>query len=147
MKRILLCTDGEEQTERAERRALDLARRYDALLVGLYVVNPFPGKFTDEVYAVNRQESRDHPDRALREEGGKALMALTHACDADGVRFEPKMRYGDPEEEILKEIEEGNYDILILGARLLKGWRRRTGSSNLPRKMLMNAPIPILFVR
>jgi len=147
MKRILLCTDGGEQTDRAELRALELARKYDALLVGLYVVDSLLDNFTNDIVEMNYMDSRDHLERALREEGGKALIALTHICEADGVRFEPKMRYGDPEEEILKEIEEGHYDIFILGARLLKGWRRRMESSNLPAKMLMNAPIPVLFVR
>jgi len=147
MKRILLCTDGEEQTARAERTALDLALQNGALLVGLYVVDPFLKKFTHEIYAINRDACRDHLDRLLREQGEKALEALANKAEAEGIRFESRMRYGSPEEEILKEIDEQSYDLLVMGSKLLKGWRQRMESVNLPRRVFMNAPISLLFVR
>jgi nucleotide-binding universal stress UspA family protein len=147
VKRILLCTDGEEQTRRAEDMAFTLARQFNALLIGLYVVDPFLKKFTNEIYAVNRDECRDHLDRQLREQGESALKVLEERSKSEGVGFEWKLRYGSPEEEILKEIDEGSYDILIMGARLLKGWRQRMESVNLPKKVFSSAPIPVLFVR
>ncbi len=147
MKRILLCTDGEEHTRKAEDMALSLAGCYGALLVGLYVVDPFLKKFTDEIYAVNREECRGHLDRQLREEGERALSALRERSEAEGVNFNSKMRYGPPEKEILKEIAEEAYDIVIMGSKLLKGWRQRWESVNLPKKIFASAPIPVLFVR
>ncbi|MFP5213223.1 MAG: universal stress protein [Acidobacteriota bacterium] len=147
MKKVLLCTDGEEQTRGAEEMALDLAERFGAVLVGLYVVDPFLKKFTNEIYAVNRDECRAHLDRQLREQGETALAAMIERSKTRGVRFESKIRCGEPEKEILGEIEEGGYDILIMGAKLLKGWRQRMESVNLPRKVFASAPIPVLFVR
>jgi len=127
--------------------AFSLASKYNAVLVGLYVVDPFLKKFTNEIYAVNRDACREHLDRKLLEEGEKALGGLAERSRAEGALFEAKIRYGSPEEEILKEIDEGAYDILIMGARLLKGWRQRLESVNLPKKMFSDAPIPVLFVR
>ena len=147
MKRILFCTDGEEHTAKAEEMAFSLARKYNAVLAGLYVVDSFLKKFTNEIYAVNREECRLHLDRQLLGEGERALGALAERGRAEEVLFEAKIRYGSPEEEILKEIDEGAYDILIMGARLLKGWRQRMESVNLPKKMFSQAPIPVLFVR
>lgn len=147
MKKILLCTDGEEHTRKAEKMALSLARQYGATLIGLYVVDPFLKKFTNEIYAVNRDECRDHLDRMLREQGEGAMNSLIERSRSEGVEFRSKIRYGSPEEEILQEAAEGSYDILIMGSKLLKGWRQRMESVNLPRKIFAAAPIPVLFAR
>ena len=147
MQTILLCTDGEEHTRKAEDLALSLAKKFQAQLVGLFVVDPFLQKFTHEIYAVGREACRNHIERALREQGGKALEALGEKCRAGGVKFEAKIRCGPPEEEILAEVAEGGYDLLIMGSRLLKTWRERWESVNLPQKIFSQAPIPLLFVR
>jgi hypothetical protein len=60
LERMLLCTDGEEHTRKAEDYAFHLAKGVGADLVGLYDVDPFLKKFTNEIYAVNRDECRDH---------------------------------------------------------------------------------------
>jgi nucleotide-binding universal stress UspA family protein len=104
---LLLCTDGEEYTRKAEDLALRLAGQLQARLVGLYVVDPFLQKYTHEIYAVGREACREHIDQALREQGGKALEALRERSKAAGVKFEAKIRCGPPEEEILAEIKEG----------------------------------------
>jgi nucleotide-binding universal stress UspA family protein len=147
VKRILLCTDGEEQTRKAEEYAFMLAEQSGALIVGLYVVDPFLKKFTDEIYAVNRDECRDHLDKSLLDQGRLALESLSTRSKVIGVSFNSKIRYGDPAEEILKELAEGDYDILIMGAKLLKGWKQRFESVNLPKKIFKEAPLPVLFVR
>lgn len=147
MQRILLCTDGEEHTRAAEDLALQLAKQFRATLVGLYVLDPFLKKFTHEIYAVNREACREYLDRALTEEGNRALEALRARSAAAGVAFEAKRRCGPPEEEILQEVQEGAYDLLVMGARLLKTWRERWESVNLPQKIFLKAPIPMLFVR
>ena len=147
VRTLLLCTDGEKHTKNAEDLALRLARQFQARLVGLYVVDPFLQKFTHEIYAVGREACREHLDRALREEGGKALEALKERCREAGVDFAAKFRCGPPDEEILAEIGEGSYDMVVMGARLLKGWRERWESVNLPQKIFSQSPIPMLFVR
>jgi nucleotide-binding universal stress UspA family protein len=147
MQNLLLCTDGEESTRKAEDLAFRLAGQFRAHLVGLFVVDPFLQKFTSEIYAVGREACREHIDRALREQGGKALEILRERSQAEGLKFEAKIRCGPPEEEILAEIREGRYDLLIMGAKLLKTWRERWESVNLPQKIFSQSPIPMLFVR
>lgn len=147
IKTILLCTDGEEHTRKAEDYAFHLARSLDADVVGLYVVDPFLKKFTNEIYAVNRDACREHLDRQLLEQGRQALDALTQRAARESIRFSSRVRHGPPEEEILKEIEEGSYGLVIMGAKLLKGWKQRFESENLPRKIFAASPAPVLFVR
>jgi nucleotide-binding universal stress UspA family protein len=57
------------------------------------------------------------------------------------------VRYGPPEEEIIKEISENSYDLLILGAKPLNTIKERIRSFNLPAKIFKNIQIPAIFVR
>lgn len=147
MQKILICTDGEDHTQAAENMALLMAKQFQATLVGLYVIDPFLKKFTHEIYAVNREACRDHLDRLLHQEGSQALKALQEKCAGEEVAFQGKMRHGPPEDEILLEVQEQDYDLLIMGAKLLKTWRERWESVNLPKKIFLQVPIPMLFVR
>lgn len=146
-KKILVCTDGEEHTARAEEYAITLAEQFGAEIVCLFIVNPFLKRYTNEIYAVSRNECREHLDRALQKEGEDALKKFTGKTDAKGITPAIIMRYGDPEQEILDEIEKGGYDLIIMGAKLLKGWKEQFESFNLPEKIFKKSPISMLFVR
>ncbi|MFH0824591.1 MAG: universal stress protein [Pseudomonadota bacterium] len=147
MERILVCTDGEEHTVKAEKQAVELAERFGATVTGLYVQSTFLTKFTHEIYAVNRNECRRHLDDALRTEGLAALEALGGRCSERGVPYESKIREGDIAEEIVQEASEGAYDLLVMGAKLLDTWRDRLESFNVPQAVFRQAPLPMLFVR
>lgn len=147
MERILVCTDGEEHTVKAEEHAVALAVRFGASLTGLYVQSNFLTKFTHEIYAVNRNECRRHLDDALRNEGLAAIDALGRRCRESGVAYEPKIREGDIAEEIISEASQGAYDLLVMGARLLGSWRERIESFNVAQDVFRRAPLPMLFVR
>lgn len=148
LHKILLCTDGDEQAVKAEDFALSIAKSTGALICSLYVVNPFLKKFADEIYAVGRDEYRDYIDRTLHDEGNKVLKEFQEkaACNQE-VKVIPKMRYGSPEEEILQEMEEGSYDLVVIGSKLLCSWRERFESYNLPEKVFKKTQRPVVFVR
>lgn len=147
MQRILICTDGEEHSLKAEEHAITLGERFGASVMGLYVQSPFLKKFTHEIYAVNRNECRQHLDDALRREGLLALEALGRRCAERGVTYNSSIREGDIVEEIVSEASTGRYDLLIMGAKLLGTWRERLESVNIPLAVFKLAPIPMLFVR
>jgi nucleotide-binding universal stress UspA family protein len=147
MKLILVCTDGEEHTVKAEEHAMVLAKQFGARLTGLYVQSPFLKKFTHEIYAVNRNECARHLDEALHNEGVLALECLGQRCAENGVSYDSQMREGDIVEEIIDEASHGGYDLLIMGAKLLDTWRSRLESVNVPLAVFKRSPIPMLFVR
>lgn len=144
---ILVCTDGEEHTSKAEEYALTLAKKFNATLAGLYVIDPFLKKFTNEIYAINRDECREHLDQSLKNEGEAALRNLSRKAESVGISTLTKMRYGDPEEEILNEMKDIKYDIVVMGGKLLKGWKERFESFNLSERVSKKSPLPILIVR
>ena len=145
--KILLCTDGDEQAVKAEDFAVGIAKSTGALICSLYVINPFLKKFADEIYAVGRDEYRDYIDRTLHDEGNKVLKEFQEKACNQEVKVILKMRYGSPEEEILQEMEEGSYDLVVIGSKLLCSWWERFESYNLPEKVFRKTQRPVVFVR
>ena len=147
IRKILLCTDGEGPAIKAEDLAVGIAKGVGAFICSLYVVDPFLKKFADEIYAVGRDEFRDYIDRTLNDEGNKVLKEFQKKAFDQQVEVISKMRYGSPEKEILQEMEEGDYDLVVIGSKMLATWRGRLESSNLPEKLFKNSQKSVVFVR
>lgn len=147
MKNIILCIDGEEGTKKAIRYAIEITRASNGMLTVLHVMNPYLKKFADEIYAVGRNEYRDHIDMSLRKEAEDIINGFKAAADLSGVSYNVIVRYGPPEEEISKEVSENAYDLLILGAQQSNTFKAKMRSFNLPRKIFNDLKIPTLFVK
>lgn len=147
MKRILICTDGEEHTVKAEEHAVVLGTCLPAHVTALYVQSNFLHKFVHEIYAVGRNECRAHIDSSLHREGLEALETFGRRCASRGVSFELRVRYGDIADEIIRESSEGQHDLVIMGSKLLTTLRRRLESVNVAMEVFKKTPIPALFVR
>ncbi|MDP3031030.1 MAG: hypothetical protein Q8N33_03040, partial [Rhodocyclaceae bacterium] len=70
------CADREEVSDgllHAKDRSPEVARVHKSALDALYVIDPYPKKFTDEIYAINRDECRTHLDRSLAADGAAVV--------------------------------------------------------------------------
>jgi nucleotide-binding universal stress UspA family protein len=146
IKKIIVCIDGEKSTEKAVQYALGLTMAFKGKLTALHVINPYLKKFADEIYAVGRNEYRDHIDRELTKEAEKIVNGFKAFADPLGLSYNVVVRYGPPEEEIINEISENSYDLLILGAKQADTFNAKMRSFQLPRKIFNNLKIPTLFV-
>jgi nucleotide-binding universal stress UspA family protein len=133
IKKIILCVDGETWTEKAVSYA--------------HVINPYLKKFADEIYAVGRNEYLKYIEKELSKEAEEVMNGFRAIADSSGLAYDVKVRYGVPEEEIVKEVSENSYDLLILGARQHNTLYARMRSFNLPGKIFENLQIPTLFVQ
>jgi nucleotide-binding universal stress UspA family protein len=147
IKNIILCIDGEQWTERAINYALEITRAFNGRLTALHVINPYLKKFADEIYAVGRIEYKNHIEKELGKEAENIIAGLKAIVEPTGLSYNVILRYGPPEEEIIKEISENSYDLLILGAKPLDTLKEKLGSFNLPKKIFKNMHIPTLFIR
>jgi nucleotide-binding universal stress UspA family protein len=145
--RILILTDGESHTAKAEEYALMLAVALPAELVALYVVEQHLKKFTHEIYAVNRNECRAHLDSALAAEGDAGLAQFAEKARGAGITIKTKILYGEPEKVVTDVVVVDGYDIVILGAKHLEGWWQRFESCNLPGRVFKSVNCPLLFVK
>jgi nucleotide-binding universal stress UspA family protein len=146
IKKIIVCIDGEKSTEKAVQYALGLTMAFKGKLTALHVINPYLKKFADEIYAVGRNEYRDHIDRELTKESEEIINGFKAMADPFGLSYNVVVRYGPPEEEIANEIMENSYDLLILGAKQADTFNAKIRSFQLPRKIFKNLKIPTLFV-
>jgi nucleotide-binding universal stress UspA family protein len=147
ISRILLCVDGEPHTEAAVLLALDLAKAHGTQLDGLYVVDPFLKKFTNEIYAVSRDECREHLDRSLAAEGEAALDRLCEHAVRAGVRVGRLLQYGPPEEVIPQLAAAGGYDLVVLGGKRFASRYERWTSRDLPARLDGRLAVPVLLAR
>lgn len=145
--RLLLCVDGEPHTEAACTQALDLARTHGAALDAVYVVDPYLKKFTNEIYAANRDACREHLDRSLAAEGEAALDAFCSRAAASGVEAGRLLQYGEPEEIIPQLAATGDYDLVLLGGKRFSGRYERWTSRDLPGRLDGKFSIPVLLCR
>lgn len=147
IKNILLCLDGEPHTAKAQTEALALAGPLGAKVHGLYVVDPYLKKFTNEIHAVNRNECRVHLDRAMETEGQAALAEFAARVRMLGVVFETRILHGDPADTIAALALQEDFDLVITGGKVLRGWRRRFASRKLPERLNRLMASPLLIVR
>ncbi len=141
---IVVALDGEGHTVRALTHAIDLARRDQATLVGLHVVDPYLKQFHNEIYAVGRQEYLDYVDRCLETIADGTIRDFQEVCRKEDVRGEPRVRHGDPIEEIVAASDGA--DLLVIGGKRLQGFSRWR-SRNLPEKLPALVKVPLLIIR
>lgn len=125
-ERLLLPTDMSPGVDRAIDHAIDAAKRYDAELHVLYVVDAdtyssYPGD--EYVHEFEGLES------ALERAGEDAVEDIAQRASDAGVTTTHVIRNGVPHREILKYMDEADIDQTILGSKNRSGeYRRLLGS-------------------
>ncbi|WP_135820561.1 universal stress protein [Halostella litorea] len=133
---VVIATDGSESVERAVDVALDLARRFDATVHALYVV--------DESDVDSSPESiRDDLRAALQETGEEALTTVEGRADRE---VEPVVREGRPAVEICEYARENDVDLVATGTRGRHGENRFLIGS-VAEHVVRSCPVPVLTVR
>lgn len=124
--RLLLPTDMSPGVDRAIRHAIDAAKRYNAELHVLYVVD-------SEAYSAYPGDEYVHEfeglETALEQSGQDAIEAITDRAASDGVETQSVIRHGVPHAEILQYMDEANIGLTVVGSKNRPGeYRRLLGS-------------------
>lgn len=147
LRRILLCITGEAPAGKAEDLAIQIAKGSPAELCAVFIVNPILNKFAHEIYAVGRDEYRRYMDKATRDEGAEALTKFERKARGQQVEVTSKIRCGSPEEEILREIDEGDYDLAVMMAGPPQDRRSPFRPHTFSETVFKKATTSIVFVR
>jgi universal stress protein A len=144
IRKILVATDFSGSAREALFFAVELAQRFQASLAVLHVYQapslPIPTYPTPPPSMVAElAKLLDEIDRALaalrseiRERGGPEVATLTAE--------------GTPVREILQELRDGEYDLLVVGTHGRTGFRHALLGS-VAEKVVRSAPCPVLTVR
>jgi len=138
---VVVATDGSESVSRAVDCTLDLARRFDATVHALYVIDesradPLPEPIHDDVRS------------ALGERGTDAIDAIVEAnADTDDpVELETAVRVGRPDEQIVGYVRDIDADCLAMGTRGRSGDHSFLLGS-VAERVVRTCPVPVLTVR
>jgi nucleotide-binding universal stress UspA family protein len=107
---ILVCVDGSPSSRRALDYGIDLARAGNAKLTLIAVAPPVSSYVT--LGGVSTEAMRLELDR-----WAEGLLANADALVPEDVSAHSVQRAGSAGPEIVKELERGGYDLIILGSR------------------------------
>lgn len=137
---ILVPTDGSAGSELAVEHALDLARRYDASVHFVYVVD------TDVVNHYAGIDAIEGVEGALEAQGADALDAAAERADTGGLVAEQHVVEGAPHEAILDAITMVGADLVVMGTERKSGeYRRLLGS--VTERVVRMADVPVHVVK
>ncbi len=135
-KKILVPTDGSEQSKKAVEHAAQLAKILNAEITLLYVIN-IP--YIKQITLVGESAAEE-----LREKGEKILKDAENILKEHGVSYEKKIVEGDPATVIVELGKE--HDTIIMGShghsaitKLLLG--------SVAEKVVRTATVPVTIVK
>jgi nucleotide-binding universal stress UspA family protein len=135
--KVLVPTDGSEQSMKAVQRALELAEKQGAQIT-LMAVAYFTGDF-DEM-PPNIREKLEAEARAI-------LQKAKAVFDQKNVKAETVLESGlVPANNILRQAEEGKFDRIIMGSTGITGFTRTLMGST-AGKVVANAPCSVSIIR
>ncbi len=145
-KKILLCSDGSEDSLKAAQAAGEIARMFDSQIVVLHVFNPavlsspnIDGPGGPFLSAVNFDDFADEIHLAVEKSTGEVL-------EKAGVPFTFRRELGHPVDRITALSKDEKADLVVIGSRGLSEWRSFLLGS-VSSGVLHHVLCPVLVVR
>jgi nucleotide-binding universal stress UspA family protein len=118
-KKILLPTDGSEESKKAVSRGLELAKALGSDVVGVYVID------TSSFVSLPETFMWENVRGLLEEEGKKAIASMERAAKKHKLKLSSEIREGRPSKEILNSAAEKKADLIVMGtAAALPHWNK-----------------------
>lgn len=148
-KKILVADDGKDESGRALIYAISLSNSTDAELLILRILEDVD-KFDDVTVEGSHESSKMDNQNFHRHIKGDVIDAMEEKikkCEEAGCKnkISYKFRAGKADDEIVKEIKENNFDLLILTTSHIDSWIRSLFSD--ARKIISNINIPVLIIQ
>jgi nucleotide-binding universal stress UspA family protein len=144
IERILCPTDFSEFSERALRRAVALARWFEATVTVLHVIQPLPWVASAATDAASIMVPEDLL-RRVRDALAKGLEDFVTPFRADAVPIEALLHEGDASSEIQVVAEALHADLVVIGTHG-RGRFDHLLLGSVTEKVLRRLPCPVLAV-
>jgi nucleotide-binding universal stress UspA family protein len=139
---ILFANDFSENSEHAFDYALTLAKKFEARLVIIHVINEpvdLRGFYVPHI-------SFENLEKEIAESAEKMMEKFCRTKIRDFSKFETLVISGIPYEEIIKKASEINAGLIVLGTHGRKGLDHILFGSTAER-VVRNAPCPVMSIR
>jgi nucleotide-binding universal stress UspA family protein len=121
LERILLVICGESEDNGAADWALRLAQRSNAIVTAVAVMPPVPVMYR----GLSRMEQGVAELLATDTPLGRQMHQVARRlaeCQVDSIL---RLRQGAPDQEICREVVEGDYDLIVMATRPCRWWLRQ----------------------
>ena len=120
-RKILVPLDGSEHSLKALEEAAQLAKIFSGkiTLISVYSVQPIMigGQSASGYGAILTGAEVSRMIEAAQKSGNKILQDAEQKISATGVQVEKKLVEGHTVQEIVRAANEGNFDLIVIGAR------------------------------
>jgi nucleotide-binding universal stress UspA family protein len=142
INRILICSGGKRYIDDAVLLTRTIAAGLNASVTLLHVTSEPPG------ILAHLPRMKQDAEFLLRSQSELAqnLRREKETLEAMGVRTEAKLRHGSVLEQVLREIREGNYDLVVTGSALSRSFRTYV-LGDITREILNRATCAVLVAR
>ena len=142
--RILILDDGTNEPNNVLKYAVSLSKSTGAELLILRVV-----KDIDKIKRISVEgssKSNKNTKQGVRGDIVYEMEEMIKSCKEAGFEhnISYKFRVGDPIEEIVSEVKDGYYDLLILRSAHIDSWMKSIFSN--ARKIISSINVPVLIV-
>ena len=136
---VLIPTDGSEGTDTVLTHGLEFAKRYDATVHGLYVVDrrQYLGA-EDDVQADIAED--------LRTEGEHAVAVLAERAAETGVDAETAVIEGFPDKDVVQYVRDHDVDVIVMGTHGRTGRDKLARLGSVTERVVKNAPVPVFVI-
>jgi len=145
-KRILVPTDGSTLSRNAAKKAIQLAKEQNAMVVGIHVVPPYEPRVHDDYVSPDFITPRQYAEITKRRVA-KCLDYMKKAAEQAGVAY--KGTYAQsayPHMEIVKAAQRHGCDLIFMASHGRRGLSRLLLGSE-TTKVLAHSRIPVLVHR
>ena len=151
VSKILIADDGKDESNRVLNYVVSLSRSSGAELLILRILEDMEKMGKVSVQGSN-EGNMNNKDMKREVKGGimDEMEKKINRCKEAGCenKISYKFRVGDAKEEVINEVKEGNYDLIVLRSSRSShkdSWMRSFFSD--ARKIISNINIPVLIVQ
>ena len=143
MTELLVCVDGSKKSKQVVDYSIDLAKKLSATIVLTYVASD---EGVPEGYS--EYSSIENVDLASYYEaiGEAVLKKSKEELEASGIPFKTLLDLGNPATRIIDLAKARNTDMIVIGMQGLHGFNRIRSLGSVSRRILENAPCPVVVV-
>lgn len=142
LKRVLICSGGQKYIDKAVEFAGRLAGAARASVTLFHVLNE-PTALAD----LSRIEEDVNILLHSSSDLGENLRREKEVLERMGVDSEVRLRHGMVISEVFKEVNRGDYDLVVTGSSPVGGTLRTYIMGNITREIVNRAECPVLVVR
>lgn len=139
MQKILVAHDGSKSSDKALKKAVELAINFNASLTVLAVI---PELYLTELSDVDRNRIFE----ALSRETAEAMEKIRKSLSGKSIEVKTLIRQGDPAEKILETAQKMKVDLIVTGSHGRHGTKKFLLGS-VSSKIVDYSRCPVLVVK